>query len=56
MAGMPQGLIIGTTIRQHASYSAMFCLLHSNIQYVKNSMKSISAIHPAITEKHKIYS
>ena len=44
----PQGLIIGTPISHYASYLAMFCLLHSNIS--KNSMKSISAIHPAITE------
>ena len=27
----PQGLIIGTPISQYASYSAMFCPLHSNI-------------------------
>jgi len=26
----PQGLIIGTPISQYASYSAMFCPLHSN--------------------------
>jgi len=26
-----QGLIIGTPISQYASYSAMFCPLHSNI-------------------------
>jgi len=28
---VPQGLIIGTPISKYASYSAMFCLLHSNI-------------------------
>ena len=28
---MPQGLIVGAPISQYASYSAMFCLLHSNI-------------------------
>ena len=28
---MPQGLILGTPISQYASYSAMFCPLHSNI-------------------------
>ena len=28
---MPQGLISGTPINQYASYSAMFCLLHSII-------------------------
>ena len=27
----PQGLIIGTPISQYASYSAMFCPLHSYI-------------------------
>jgi len=29
MKRAPQGLIIGTPISQYASYSAMFCLLHS---------------------------
>jgi len=28
---VPEGLIITTPISQYASYSAMFCLLHSNI-------------------------
>jgi len=49
MKRAPQRLIIGKPISQYASYSAMFYLLHSNIgkeQY----KKSISAIHPAITE------
>ena len=36
-------------ISQYASYSAMFCPLHSNIGK-ESSMKSISAIHPAITK------
>jgi len=31
MAGTPQGLTFGAPISQHASYSAMFCPLHSNI-------------------------
>jgi len=44
----PQRLIIGKPISQYASHSAMFCPLYSNI--TKNSMKSISAIYPTITE------
>ena len=43
-----QGLIIGKPLSQYASYLAMFCPLYSNIS--KNSIKSISEIHPAITE------
>jgi len=31
IASAPQEVIIGIPISQYASYSAMFCLLHSNI-------------------------
>ena len=45
---MPQRLVIGKPISQYASYSGMFCPLHSNIG--KEQLKSISEIHPVITE------
>ena len=41
-------IIIGASISQYASYTTMFCLLHSNIN--KEQHESISAIYPAITE------
>ena len=48
MKRAPQRLIIGKLISQYASYSALFCPLHSNIG--KSSIKSIATIHPAFTE------
>ena len=43
----PQRLIIGKPISQYASYSAMFCPLHSNIGKEQHAH---APIHPAITE------
>ena len=49
MAGV---CVIVVPVSQYASYSAMFCLLHTNIS--KEQYESISEIHPAIMENTDI--